>query len=358
MGSFNATCGISSGSISGGERTGMVLIEPRKYKHLNKWFREAADAHIPVAPPVYGTYDDYGKLVDIERSPVVDYLESRYRLPITTIMDCTQVDKPFGYRVVETFYDEDSIFRTDPFQECSTWMMEKLGFEWVEGRSHHPLWEQGPYRVTMKADAGSFHAEFLISSNRTASVPVLDSVKFNARNLASFATAFHRLTNVWLGLSAEKSDAFNGVRKLAWMPFIPTVFDQVVKAGRPQEVGAYGYLHIPEHVEQVAERNKTARFESKISDYVPDHLFRDVVVMGDDALNHFMGNPEAWKPIFQMDDVMRSANRVYMPMVAGEQCGNPWTENVIAKVLAERAQAEFRKMGADENGDYIEEEDY
>lgn len=79
MGSFNVSCGLSSASIGYGERVGFIPLVPNKYSHrMDDCIIGAVSLYIPIAPPIYGTYDDYGKLENIEPNGSTAYMAKAY----------------------------------------------------------------------------------------------------------------------------------------------------------------------------------------------------------------------------------------------------------------------------------------
>jgi len=97
MGSFNAACGLSNLSIRENDRAGVLLLgkvedfdiqyagHPSEGSLLKI---NVTDDFLPLLPPIFGKYDDYGNLKDIEESVTTKFLEKIYHKPIQIIMDC------------------------------------------------------------------------------------------------------------------------------------------------------------------------------------------------------------------------------------------------------------------------------
>lgn len=95
MGSFDVSCGISNISINEGDNTGFLILE-KPPVYLSRDFPEpgktliinATDLYRPVLPPVYGTYDDYGRITDIRDSATTKVIEEMFGLPVQQVIDC------------------------------------------------------------------------------------------------------------------------------------------------------------------------------------------------------------------------------------------------------------------------------
>lgn len=356
MGSFNVACGISGASINDGERTGMVPIIPQKFKYMSKWFFGGCDRYIPVSPPIYGEYNDYGNLTNIEPSPVVEYLEQAYGMPIETLLECMQVDEPFDRKIVEYFYGEDSILETNPYSKLNTATLSQLGFTKVdEEEAAIEIWEFDSY-VMVEGDnesSGPFKT-YVVSSIDQDSFGAVKDKAITFSKVSDFVEVFHKATNRWVGLSKKDSDKFNNVRELVWMPFVPEMFDNIVEDGHVMNVYGNSFDRLVEELPEAFERaaNTRSGIAMPVEFGLRDNA-REVVSIEDLGYKHLLDNPESWRSIFQFADVMRSANKAYMPIVSGEQCGNQRVEKIIAETLLKRYESFLEEVG-----DYYADEQY
>lgn len=342
MGSFNVSCGISGASISSGERTGMVPIIPQKFKYVSKWFFGGCDRYIPVSPPIYGIYNDYGNLNNVEPSPIVDYLEQTYGMPIEIVLKCMQVDKPFDHEVVEYFYGKDSVLSVSPYSQLDDNVLLQLGFEKVdEPDALGKVWKFDDYMMTEgDKESNVRRASYVVSSINLDVFGAVENVTISASNVYDFVKHFHKATNRWVGLSKSDSEKFNNVRELVWMPFVPEVFENVVKHGLAMNTYMSSFDRLVEELPGAFERASDTSFGfsmpvSSVLNNKPDEVVR-IEALG---FRHLLNNSDSWLPIFQFADVMHSANKAYMPIVSGEQCGSPWTEKVIGEILLKRYES-------------------
>jgi len=98
MGSFNVSCGISGVPIDEGKRVGLVLI--RINRDLTKMYpgdsadncfrgrqyTATTDNYSPTFPPIYGTYNDYGGIENIEHGPATKAIENYYGIPVEDVL--------------------------------------------------------------------------------------------------------------------------------------------------------------------------------------------------------------------------------------------------------------------------------
>lgn len=96
LGSFDVGCGISNVSVNYGNEVGFVALQKQITFNVPHYAPRgnvpyliyADDLWKPYLPPVFGKYDDYGRIVDIKRSATVDLMEQHFNQPIETIMRC------------------------------------------------------------------------------------------------------------------------------------------------------------------------------------------------------------------------------------------------------------------------------
>lgn len=147
MGSFNVACGISNISMGWGTRCGLVILKPNQYEkgpHLvgrdtnliysNCYFN-------PFSLPIFGTYDDYGGLKNIERTKNVEILEEYFCMKIEDIIDIVtsgrgnSISDSFS-SLVEKFGVLKGFSYSDEFSD--KWL-ETLKFEKRDDKWYHTI---------------------------------------------------------------------------------------------------------------------------------------------------------------------------------------------------------------------------
>lgn len=116
MGSFDVGCGISNLGIQTGDKIGFVILgENEEVKEYNDGigqsrYHMSTDLFKPFAPPVFGTYGDYGRVENIASSDTVTLLEDIFARPIKVVTDCIGDNRTVynRYSIIRKHYiDED-----------------------------------------------------------------------------------------------------------------------------------------------------------------------------------------------------------------------------------------------------------
>lgn len=88
MGSFNKIGFLSSLPISSGDATTLIFLKPNKYCDSKLGgVVYSTDWYEPVFLPVFGQYDDYGRIENIKRTDSVKYIEKFFGLDIESIIN-------------------------------------------------------------------------------------------------------------------------------------------------------------------------------------------------------------------------------------------------------------------------------
>jgi len=343
MGSFNVACGISSASIGYGERVGMLPIIPQKFKHVSKWFFGDCDKYIPVSPAIYGIYNDYGSITDVERSPVVDYLEKIYDMPVELLIKCMQAETPTDYDVVREFYSVDSVLLREPYEPNIHKCFENLGFTRIEPESAVDIWQLEEFFVVAEErgdNESSYIKSFNVSSENSKGI---EYRTIHAADVSRFVVEFHKATGRWAGMSKINSDRFNKVSEVVWMPFLPEVFENIVENGNLLNVSDRWFADLVEDLPGAFERCANTRSGAVLPvDFSLRNHARDFVSIDDEGYRSILEFPDEWKRVFQFSDVMRAANKAYLPIISGDQVGNPYVEKIVAETLLKRYE-KFRE---------------
>lgn len=85
MGHFAQYCAISRIAITGGTKCGLIILAPKS--RIGSSGDMSQNPWVPVAPPVFGTYDDYGRLENIEPSATTRAIERLTKSKIKKVLD-------------------------------------------------------------------------------------------------------------------------------------------------------------------------------------------------------------------------------------------------------------------------------
>ena len=98
MGSFNVACSFSNISIDDGDPVVYFALEPYKYGNKigdgNNTLIYPHCIYVPVTMPIFGLYDDYGRIGYIEKTKAVEITESFFDMDIKNICSLEKMPKP------------------------------------------------------------------------------------------------------------------------------------------------------------------------------------------------------------------------------------------------------------------------
>lgn len=88
MGSFDVACGMSALTINEGDRAGLQLLAPQKYRSWDEGAVSTSSMKnfMPLCLPVYGSYNSYGDLDDLEPGPGVTMIEKLFNRPAADVL--------------------------------------------------------------------------------------------------------------------------------------------------------------------------------------------------------------------------------------------------------------------------------
>lgn len=91
MGSFSVYCELSKVTISAGMKCGVVFLAPERLSE--------AGGRTPICPPIWGTYNDYGGIEDIEESAFTRMIETVYGKNISDLFESCyeETEKELAY---------------------------------------------------------------------------------------------------------------------------------------------------------------------------------------------------------------------------------------------------------------------
>jgi hypothetical protein len=284
MGSSNNACSISSLSLGGGTPVAFFLLHPAKQYRNDDLLVIHPASHLfysncffdPLSLPIFGVYDDYGGVEDIEEDSNTRALEQFFGIPIKDIIDCIVCSRSAS----DTFsaaYRVDGQYK-DLFEYGVSFdakWLKAMGFE----KASHPAL---PDKELFKHDGFSYWAEVTtykvefrdndgnpISRDEDAFI-IWDENGCKAKEgqrcglKEEFLGAFHELTNYYVHIRPEHQERTNLLAKLSGMFVHRDIYKALVNSpvesyGKDPAVAdnrvtealleEYGFKHVPEDVQ-------------------------------------------------------------------------------------------------------------
>lgn len=329
MGSYNYSCGLSHASIGEGDRVGVILIEPNEYSYQDRGCRiGATDTYYPTAPPIFGKYNDYGSIRDIEQSPAVNYIESKYEVPVEAILAAMQTPDPYWQEVSDWFCPDGVPLADKQYRVVDSDSLLELGFTKSGDNFLRDGW-------VLSIDAQNDRQYRLILSDDD----IVKSKTFFASTAPEFFREYHKITHTWIGVPPHLGKAFTRLMRVSAMYYLPEVYEAILATDIFQKVHSRHYDQDVENL-RAGIQEEGNRFL-----FMPDFAREVLPAVGSpEQYRHIANHPETWRPIFLMHDFMRSTNNTYMPPALGEQGGNPWVEQAVSQAILDRAKAQIKEI--------------
>ncbi|KKN06306.1 hypothetical protein LCGC14_1078610 [marine sediment metagenome] len=100
MGSFNVACSISNVSIGAGDPVAYIPLEKARYRyHIgdgNDMLIYTHCFYAPVTLPIFGEYDDYGRVENIEKNRNTEIIEEFFGIPIDKVISIKEKGPAVG----------------------------------------------------------------------------------------------------------------------------------------------------------------------------------------------------------------------------------------------------------------------
>lgn len=224
MGSFDVSCGLSSLPIHTYDNTGFVILEkkpvylPRDFPSPGKTLIvNATDLYRPVLPPVFGVYDDYGRITDIRETATTKVIEKMFGRPVQQVIDCiVSSDDIYDMRstVAETYASNPNLITDRP--ESIPDHLKNLGFT-VENQGRVNAYVFNDYEI---AEVPGDRYWFIRDRKQNK---VLTRVPTH-QDAAHLLNTFGYVTGTYPGFDAKDYKAIKSLNSYSGMFFMEEVF--------------------------------------------------------------------------------------------------------------------------------------
>lgn len=358
MGCFNVACGISGVTIVEGERMGALLIRKKKgYSSANhtdtnksdQYFM-TSDLYVPITPPVYGEYDDYGGLSNIENSPVVNYLKEDFGMPVEVLFECIDAQSPFRLS------DESLSFFYDSDDGSSQYVLDKkrvalanidfsmLGWSWSD-EYYEWIFKDKSWRrffaLSVPDDDNCIYFRVWMDGREDYA----KTKKCLARDLQGFIEWFSSISGVWLGMDDVRSRSFEMTRGLTWMPFVPEIFETLKSVVESDFMFDLSVKRFDDMVDALPEKLASVKYDSDMVVFANDFMLQDTIgLIEANAYRSIVSCPAEWRDLAYFAGVMRSVNRIYSPTNTIKQGADYGAELAIGRFLLNRAEKKMKEI--------------
>lgn len=342
MGSFNVGCGISNLSIEEGDNTGFMIIgKPKEYdtgypKSMGHapFYTYGTDVYRPFMPPVFGKYDDYGRISDIRPSVTTEVIENIFRRPIADVLAVISCDRGVydsNSQITEKYFTGNSeAIKGDSIKDD----LVSLGFTHTQSVEGEELLTFNGFQIVSHDDT-PYYTIIQEGNNR-----VLKS-RFHADEVFVILEFFGQITANYPGFDKEDYGIIRLMDSLSGFFFLESVYEKMTAFIKEDN-------ELRENRENFS--NKWEEFLSNVKDdslsdgaitihskhtWAADALFHNTIFPMS-LIGHmlpYQGTDE-FESMKDMLLMMRALNRMFQPSYCGEQYGNGKAERALQEVTA------------------------
>ena len=358
MGDFNVSCGISGLTIDEGDEVGFALLVPSslepfhtdKLKEPRRLSINSNDFYSSYLSPVYGVYDNYGRITQVENTVSAQILEEVFGRPAVDVVNAASNDERSAY------------FRGSPIHDL-----------------YHPDKDSGPrypksdeeelLREGFTKDGDSFiFGKYTIQSSSHQDYTVLikngdrETVRTWKKSVhETLLEAFSRDTGCYPGFNPKDYEAIHQLMGMSGMFFLKSVFKDMLAQQASWDDFAFGEVWAEKawtrFKEVVTWDTSDAMKWLDVQFRLNDLLTRNIKLDGKyiHLLRKYFDRDDEFHETRHLNSMLQSVNRILEPSLTGNQYGNHEASvalhGITAEILAKRT-AKFKEW----NEDYDEEE--
>lgn len=348
MGSFGVACGLSNLAINEGDETGLVLLMGAKYPYEpnEKFMLSDGDQRYNMfLPPIYGTYDDYGRLGNIKPSRTVDLMEELFGQKIDVILQCIAQG--------DDFYRRSSAVRFH-YNKTHAFLGNKL-FDQLVSYGMTEVKDDDTESIYTFKNATLIHNKkdrmWVVSEtdwqDKTYELARMSNFGADPDKVMDF---FSKHTGLYPGCDEKDYWALKQIRKLSGMFFLPEVFtkltptvleDSLRKRWLERAKTSWGEAKkaYSEHSDEFYILSSNDNFDrsfNRIYSNLYDFVHPLFDTYGDDSGDMLDG--------YLLKQVVNSSNRQFSPTYLGSQHGDDNVSRKMAETMLEildRRAAEY-----------------
>jgi hypothetical protein len=255
MGSFNVACAISNISISSGTKIAFLPILPsemnetmgRKYNKFNlspgyvflepsaNWVSNegAYQFYKPFSLPIYGKYNDYGGIEDIEENITTDTIKSYFGISIEAFVDCIGNSRgmyDYYSPIFESYFEADVKLISDYHIKFNGTWLQKMGFTKIDNETYR--FRDHDFTVSLKKVSANKknhrHAGYgyqILGDRKKVLVENFDTYD----NRKQFLDSYLKLTDFYIGYKEGCQDKIKMLRKLSGMFIHRDIYDYMTR---------------------------------------------------------------------------------------------------------------------------------
>lgn len=351
MGSFDMGCAISGLTIHESDSIGYMILrksttpsDPRIDMSLGtSWFTYATDVYKPFLPAVYGTYGDYGMIVDIEESKTNEVIQQVFGMPVVDLIECISCTRGLYERdgkIAKKLFKGSRRFQN--FDATPEDGLTRLGFTKQQSEKDIEVYSFEGFEILV-----GFKEPFHIWTIREAESKKILLDAFPCQFTSTIIDEFCKLTGKFPGYTKEDQEKIQLLQSLSGMFFLKDVFTEMNSHMRQDYFADMYEKQSNESWTQFMTASKACKLigQSSKLHLLPLRLTQSIErstsfpVEKISLLAEYDGTSE-FSEMFDIFSVMTAVNRMFMPSFCGEQEGNDEASRklheISGRILTER----------------------
>lgn len=340
MGSFNASCGISNLSIEEGNEIGFVILKDSPEVQYGKkesgraTYVYPTDLYQPMFAPVYGKYDDYGNITDVQESLTTQVIEKVFNRSAEIVFRCITSDRAVYSSFGEIFQNYLAVPATwKSWDKVSGELLQKVGF--TKDATDENTFVFDSYSLTLEK-TGLYETDpkvtgWVVSDMLRGSVRAKGTMHDNFEEIMN---QFSRATGIYPGFDRKDFKAVHMLRNLSGMFFLKEVYDGMKPYITAESSHKMNLKRLEEKWDEMMDFIETEEepvlYSAKIYRAVED-VFRDVGFVDLEAIQVYGRNREPLELNILMS-MMDTVNRMFGPTMGGSNDAENEASQLINKV--------------------------
>lgn len=342
MGSFNVACGISGIPIKSGRRAGLQLLTKNPEVPSQKLqVKQSAVCTDPFREfrmpsyPMYGIYDSYGRIVEVEPGLGKDTVAQIFNRPVDTVLIDALTDSRWlysnGSKLNDLYLPKGH--RLGEFEATDVAVLVSLGFTRVAKKQDTFAWKD----VEVSCDASK-----CVQTVSFKGVQIGDEKCPGQRDMSNILKFIVDKTGIYPGVADEDVLAVTIANKTTGMFFLPEVFDAAHGVLQKSIFADLDDQALSESWEQAAKHWESSK-DPEHGDTTMGHKLQwaenaywMLSAVSPDLKQNFAEHPfEQVRWFSDMRHVMTSANRFFAPSSYCSEDADPYVTRAILEASLE-----------------------